>query len=190
MKYEVEDGSVATADRRRTEGKFGGADQEEMMKKMEAAGTPGPAHKALGALIGNWKADVKCWHEPGGQPEVSQGTAKCSWILNGRFLEEEFHGEMMGKPFTGKSLMGFDNTKQTFSTVWVSDMGTSTFCSEGKGDSGYKTITLEGKATCAATGEKDVPMKSVFRIQGPDKHIFEMYDKDNAKMMEITYTKK
>ena len=191
MKYEVQDGTAATAtDRRRTEEKFGGQDKEEMMKKMEAAGTPGPAHKALDALVGNWKAEVKCWQEPGGQPNVSQGSAQTKWILNGRFLEEEFRGEMMGKPFTGKSLMGYDNTKQTFSTVWVSDMGTSTFYSGGKSDSGYKTITLEGKATCAATGEKDVPMKTVFRFISPDKHIFEMYDKQNAKIMEITYTKK
>jgi hypothetical protein len=35
------------------------ADKQEMQKKMEAAGTPGPAHKALEAFVGNWKAEVK-----------------------------------------------------------------------------------------------------------------------------------
>src|SRR6187401_2277448 len=108
--------STATADRPRGGDKSGfqnpEVDQQEMLKKMEAAGTPGPAHKALEALVGNWKAEVKCWQEPGSSPNVSQGTAKTSWILNGRFLEEEFQGEMMGKPFTGVSLMGYDNLKQ------------------------------------------------------------------------------
>src|SRR5213075_1367441 len=144
-------------------------DKEEMMKKVEAAGTPGPAHQALQALVGDWKAEVKCWMDPAGSPEVSQGTAKASWKFNGHFLEEEFHGEMMGKPFTGRSLLGYDNTKQTFNSVWISDMQTSIFTSEGKGDSGNKVITLEGKATCAATGQRDVPMKSVFRVISPDK---------------------
>ncbi len=168
------------------------ADKQEMMKKMEEAGTPGPAHKALEALVGNWKAEVKCWHEPGGSPQVSQGTAKAKWVLNGRFLEEEFRGEMMGKPFTGRSLMGYDNAKQTFNTVWLSDMQTSMFTSEGKGDSGNKVITLEGKANCPATGRKDIPMKTVFRVISPDKHVFEMYDGskgENSKTMEITYTR-
>jgi len=168
-----------------------GNNQEEMMRKVEAAGTPGPAHKALQPLVGNWKAEVKCWMDPAGSPEVTQGTAKANWVFNGRFLEEEFHGQMMGKPFTGRTLMGFDNTKQTFNSVLVSDTQTSMFTSEGKGDSGNKVITLEGKASCPATGRKDIPMKTVLRVISPDKHVLEMFDgsKGVAKTMEITYVR-
>src|SRR5437588_309223 len=115
------DDTGSTAVLERAGDKFGSekpdAENQEMQRKMEAAGTPGPAHKALEALVGNWKAEVKCWMEPGAPPHVSQGTAKASWVLNGRFLEEEFHGEMMGRPFTGRSLMGYDNIKQTYNTV-------------------------------------------------------------------------
>jgi len=143
---------------------------------VEAAGRPGPAHKALDALVGDWKAEVKCWMEPGSAPEVTQGTAKVSWKFNGRFLQEEFHGQMMGKPFSGQTLIGYDNTKQTFNSVWISDTQTSMFTSEGKGDSGNKVITLEGKASCAFSGRTDVPMKTVLRIDSPDKHVLEMYD--------------
>jgi len=192
MKHEIDDtGSTAVLER--NEDKFGsgkpGADKQEMQKKVEAAGTPGPAHKALEALAGNWNAEVKSWMEPGGPPHVSQGTAKTAWILRGRFLEEEFHGEMMGKPFAGRSWMGYDNTRQTFNTVWVSDTQTSIFTSEGKGANGNKVITLEGKASCPATGRKDIPMKTVFRVLSPDKHVFEMFN-DGARTMEITYTRK
>jgi len=192
--HDIQESTSAMKDRHRSEDqtKAGGADQAEMQRRMEAAATPGPAHKALDAFVGNWKAEVKCWHEPGGTPQVSQGTAKVTWTLGGHFLEEEFNGEMMGKRFTGRSLMGYDNSKQTFNTVWVSDMQTSMFSSEGKGENGNKVITLEGKTACAATGRKDVVMKTVFRVLSPDKHVFEMYDKsqgENAKMMEIIYTR-
>ena len=169
------------------------ADKAEMMKKMEAAGTPGPGHKALEAFVGNWKAEVKSWCEPGGPPHVSQGTGKSCWTLGGRFVEGEFHGEMMGKKFLGRSLMGYDNTKQKFNSVWMSDIQTSMFTSEGKGDSGNKVITLEGKGDCPATGRKDVPMKQVFRALSPDKYTFEMFDGskgENVRTMEITYTRK
>ena len=63
------------------------ADKAEMMKKVEAAGKPGPGHQALNALVGDWKAEVKCWMDPGGSPEVSQGTAQCKlevqWPFSG-----------------------------------------------------------------------------------------------------------
>src|SRR5260221_9744615 len=111
MKQTVDDiGAAAVRERPETTSRFpkSDAEKQEMQRKMEAAATPGPAHKALEAFVGNWKAEVKCWMEPGGAPNVSQGTAKTSWILNGHFLEEEFHGEMMGKPFTGRSLLGYD----------------------------------------------------------------------------------
>ncbi len=196
MKHTIED-AVATSVLEQPEEKSSSgqsdADKAEMMKKMEAAATPGPAHKALDAFVGDWKAEVKCWGEPGGAPNVSEGTSKASWTLNGHFLEEEFHGEMMGKPFTGLTLLGYDNTRQAFKSVWVSDMQTAIFTSEGKGTNDNKVITLEGKTDCAATGRKDLPMKSVYRVISPDKHIFEMFDASrgaNAKTMEITYTRK
>ena len=194
MKHSNEGSSAAVLDRDPGKSGYGKSDAEkqEMMKKMEAAGTPGTAHKALEAFVGNWKAEVKCWHEPGGAPQVSQATAKTSWILNGHFLEEEFRGEMMGHPFTGRSLLGYDNTKQKFNSVWVSDIQTSMLCSEGRGENNNKVITLEGKADCAATGRRDVPMKQVFRLLSPDKHTFEMFDVSNGqnlRTMEITYTR-
>jgi hypothetical protein len=192
MKHTIDDaGSTAVLERPKAKSGSGksDADKAEMMKKMEAAGTPGPAHKALDAFVGNWKAEVKTWCEPDGPPHVSQGTAKASWKLNGHFLEAEFHGEMMGKPFIGQTLMGYDNSKQTFNTVWVSDMQTSILTCEGKGENGNKAITLTGTSNCPATGRKDIPIKTVFRVISPDKYVFEMFN-DGAKSMEITYTRK
>jgi hypothetical protein len=190
MKHTIDDdGGTAILDRPadKTGSRNSDAEKQEMQKKMEAAGTPGPSHKALDAFAGNWKAEVKTWCEAGGEPNVSQGTAKAGWILNGRFLEAEFHGEMMGKPFIGRTLMGYDNIKQTFNTVWVSDAQTSIMTCEGKGENGNKVITLEGMASCPATGRKDIPIKTVFRASSPDKYVFEMFN-DTDKTMEITYT--
>jgi hypothetical protein len=191
MKPNIESGS--TADLTRPEKKSGAgksdADKAEMMQKMAAAGTPGPAHKALAAFVGDWQAEVKCWCEPDGPPNVTQGTSKVDWILNGHFLKAEFHGEMMGKPFIGQTLMGYDNLKQTFNTVWVSDAQTAMMTSEGKGENGNKVITLTGASHCPATGRKDVPIKTTYRVLTSDSYVFEMFN-DGTKSMEITYTRK
>jgi len=39
--------------------------------------------------------------EPDGPPNVARRRPMQIGIFGGRFLEEEFHGDMMGKPFTG-----------------------------------------------------------------------------------------
>src|ERR1043166_10008224 len=171
MKHEVEDGgAAATLERsgRQSGSVKSDADKQEIQRKVEAAGTPGPNHKALEAFVGNWKAEVKCWHEKDGQAQVTQGTAKTGWILNGHFLEEQFQGEMMGKRFNGRSLIGYDNVRQTFNSVWISDAQTSIFTSEGKGEQGNKVITLEGKSDCPATGRKNIIMRTTYRVLSPD----------------------
>jgi hypothetical protein len=65
-------------------------DQEEMMKKVEAAGTPGPAHKALQALVGDWKAEVKCWMDASGSPDVTREMPKRSGRLMAVFWKRTF----------------------------------------------------------------------------------------------------
>jgi hypothetical protein len=166
---------------------------QEMMKKMEVSGTPAAGHKALQPLVGDWIAEVKAWMTPGEPPMVTRATAKSTWAMNGRFVQQEFNGEFMGKPFRGLSITGYDNTKQKFSNVWIDDMHTSMFTSEGKGDSGQKVITFEGEYDCPLTGEKNKPMKQVVRVLSKDKHVYEMHDPTlgaNTKTMEITYTRK
>lgn len=165
------------------------ADMQAMQQKMEAAGKPGPAHKAFEPLVGEWQAEVKFWMDPDGAPQITKGTAKAHLIFGGRFLDEEFHGEMMGKPFVGRTLLGFDNVKQTFNSVWISDSQTATFTSEGKGENGNKVITLQGKSSCPGSERKDVPVKSVLRVLDQNKHVFEMFN-DGVKSLEITYTRK
>jgi hypothetical protein len=166
---------------------------EEMMKKAEVAGTPGTAHKALEPLVGNWNVEVKCWMAPDAPPTVTKGTSKATWVMGGRFVQEEFKGEFMGKPFTGLSLIGYDNTKQKYNSAWIDDMNTALITTEGEAENGGKVITLEGKMDCPMTGQKDMAMKQVIRVISRDKHIFEMHDPakgDKSKSMEITYTRK
>ena len=166
---------------------------EEILKKVEAAGKPGAEHKALEPLIGEWSAEVKSWMAPDAPPMVTKGTAKATWVLGDRFVREDFSGEMMGKPFHGVSLTGYDNQKQKYNSFWVDDMSTAIFTSEGTASDGGKVITFSSKMDCPITGEKEMPVKQVLRILGPDKHVFEMHDPrkgDKSKTMEITYTRK
>ncbi len=166
---------------------------EEMMKKAETFCTPGPAHQALEPLVGDWTAEVKMWMTPDASPAISKGAAKNTWTLKGRFVQQEFSGEFMGKPFHGISFTGYDNVRQKYRSVWIDDMSTTMVTSEGDAEGGGKVITLGGDYACAMTGDKHKQTKQVFRIISRDKHVFEMHNPakgDNSKEMEITYTRR
>src|SRR5688572_2024744 len=134
---------------------------EEMMKKAEAAAKPGPAHKALDPLVGEWNADVKVWMEPNVAPMTSKGSATSTWDLQGRFVRQEFKGEFMGKPFRGLGFTGYDNVKQKYNNVWIDDMSTTIFTAEGEAEQGGKVLTFGGTYACAMTGEKNKEAKQV-----------------------------
>src|SRR5262245_12866373 len=166
---------------------------EEMMKKAEALSTPGPAHQALEPLVGDWNAEVKMWMTPDAPPTITKGTAKNNWALKGRFVQQEFSGEVMGKPFRGISFLRYDHVRQKYRSVWIDDMSTTMVTSEGDADTGGKIITLGGDYACAMTGDKHKQTKQIFRFLSRDKHVFEMHDPtkgENSKEMEITYTRK
>jgi len=169
----------------------GQPDMEAMMKKMQELAAPGPEHKALALLAGEWEAEAKC--SMMGADTVNKGSCTKKMILGGRYLKEEFDGEMMGNKFHGISITGYDKFNKKFVNNWIDDMGTGFFVSEGTADADFKAFTLEGKMDDPATGEKQKSMRLLTRIVSPDKHMFEMHDLslgDKSKVMEITYTRK
>jgi hypothetical protein len=169
------------------------AQKADAAKQMEQAIAPGVAHKKLEPFIGEWKAEVKAWMAPGQPPAESKGTAKATWILDGRYVQEEFTGDFMGQPFRGMSLTGYDNVRGKYRTVWVDNMSTSIVTGEGDLDAAGKVLTFNGDYACAMTGDKNKQVKLVSRIVSKDKYVFEMHDPSmgaNSKVMEITYTRK
>jgi hypothetical protein len=172
----------------------GAPDMAEMMKKMEALAAPGPEHQTLASLAGEWETEARCYMGgPDTPPTVTKGTCKGGMILGGRFLQEEFEGDMMGKKFHGMGLTGYDKLNKKFINTWIDDMGTGVLVSEGTCDASGKVLTLNGKMDDPMTGQKDKQVRLVTKILSPDKHIFEMHDValgEKSKVMEITYVRK
>lgn len=171
------------------------ASQEEMMARWQAAMTPGDAHKKLESFVGTWDVKSQMWpNGPDGPPTESQGTATYKMIFGGRFLEEEFSGDMMQQPLTGVGFTGYDNMKQKYVGVWLDNMGTAVSTMEGVMDGDGKTLTMTGKMDEPMTGEKNKDVKYVMRLVDPDTHVFEMYDPSmgggNKPAMRLTYTRK
>jgi hypothetical protein len=118
-------------------------EQKAEMDAYMKAGTPGAPHKAMAATVGTYEAKVKSWHEPGKPPMEETGTATRSMTLDGRVLVEDFKGSMMGMPFTGHGMRGYDNVTGKYWSTWTDSMSTGLMLSEG---------TCDAKETCTFKG--------------------------------------
>ena len=73
---------------------------------------PGDMHKMLEAQNGEWDAEVSMWMQPGAPPTKSTAMAKNEMVMGGRYQMSKTIGTMMGMPFEGMSLLGYDNMKK------------------------------------------------------------------------------
>ncbi|MEW5700660.1 MAG: DUF1579 domain-containing protein [Candidatus Zixiibacteriota bacterium] len=164
-----------------------------MMEAMLKYSTPGPEHKFLEKLTGHWTGDLKMWMDPAAPPTETKGTSHREMLLGGRWLKEDVHSDFMGQPFTGMWLVGYDNFRQRFVSLWMDDMSTGTMLSYGTLDTTGTVLTCSGTMDDPATGEKDKKFRSVLRVTGPDAHVEEMYStipgQGEVKVMEIHYTR-
>jgi hypothetical protein len=167
------------------------AQDDAMMKAWQAYMTPGDVHKMIAKSDGKWNADVTMWMKPGDPPQKSKGVCEDMMILGGRYQQTNFKGTMMGKPFEGMGLLGYDNAKKTFISTWVDNMGTGIMVMEGTWDEATKTINFKGKGVDPATG-KDMDMREVYKLVDDKTQIMEMYctaEGKEMKTMEIKFTR-
>ena len=163
------------------------ADEKPDMSK------PGPEHKMLSTLAGTYEAKVKIYFDPNQPANESTGTLQRKMIMGGRFLEELYKGEIMGQPFFGMGLMGYDVMKKKYTSVWIDSMTTSMMQSQGTYDAATKTLTSIGEDIDPTTG-KTTKTRDVFRVVSPTEQTVDMYrekgDGKEFKLLEIRYTRK
>ena len=167
-------------------------DMQAMMDTYKKLAIPGEPHKQLASLAGSWTTKTKEWMDPSKPPMESTGTCEEKVLLDGRFLQQECTGDMMGQPFTSIGVTGYDNFTKKYVTTWMSSMGTGIFVMEGTGSADGKTITLHGSHKDPMGG--DMKHHALWKFVDANTQTFEMYgahgnDKD-MKMMEITYNRK
>jgi len=165
--------------------------QEEMMKQWQTYMTPGPEHQMLMDMVGEWEGDITMWMDPSQPPQKTTGTTVYESVMDGRYVVGKFSGMMMGMPFKGMDMTGFDNALKVFQNVWIDNMGTGMMMTEGTFDKATNTFTYKGKMVTPSGQKMDV--KNVVKIIDKDNTLFEMYMDMGAgemKSMEIKYKRK
>ena len=166
------------------------AHMQEYMKLMQ----PGEAHKHLHYYVGTWDTTTKVWMGgPGKAPMVSTGTSTFKSVLDGHWVKEEHAGSMMGMPYNGMGMMGYDNYKNLYVGTWFSNMGTEMLQMAGARHPKTGVVTMYGTMDEPQLGVHGRTVKYVMTPTDDDQFTFGIIDLhagDDYKVIEITYTRR
>lgn len=168
------------------------AEEKAMMDAMVKAGTPGANQQMLASLAGDWTYKARMWMNPAGQPMESTGTVNYTTLYDGRYVQGQYRGDMMGTPFEGLGLMGYDNTSGRYQASWIDSMDTAIMYMTGQYDATAKTLTYTGQMEDPLKPGTKVTVREVVRLTSPDSHTMEWYETrggKEVKTMEIVYNR-
>jgi hypothetical protein len=167
-------------------------DSATMTKAWMDYATPGDMHKWLASGDGTWMGETTMWMHPSQPPVKSSGSkAVFKMVYGGKYQESKHTGDMMGMPFEGTSVTGYDNALKKFVSTWYDNMGTGLMNMEGTWDDASKTLTMKGKCTDMITG-KEFEMRETLHVIDEKTRKMEMYTTQwgpETKCMEIDMKK-
>jgi hypothetical protein len=148
---------------------------------------PGPEHEILGRDVGVWDATIEMTF-PGAPPMTMNGV-ETNTLMGGRWLVSQYESDMMGQPFEGRGITGWDPEKKVYFGVWVDTMSADMTHAESTYDSETKTMTgwmempdpMGGKTrakTEATWPDEDTRIVKVFAPDGgPEPFMTFTYEK-------------
>ena len=126
-------------------------DEETKKQAAKAAGLrrspeDGPGANRLKQDAGTWDATVEMSQGPGQAPMVSKGVEVNTLIGGGLWMVSDFKSAMMGQPFEGHGVFGYDAGKKKYVSSWVDSWSSGLATGESTYDAATKKMTgwMEG----------------------------------------------
>ncbi|MBI5836910.1 MAG: DUF1579 domain-containing protein [Candidatus Eisenbacteria bacterium] len=152
---------------------------------------PTPEHALLKAELGTWDADIEMAMAPGQPAEHSKGVRTCT-MRGELWLVEDMASTMMGLPFQGLGVTGYDTAKGRFVCVWVDAMGTYVTNMEGSYDKASAALTFWAESP--GPDGKMMKWRSVTQSPDANTRVWTAYmptpDGKEFPGMKITYKRR
>jgi len=139
-------------------------------KKMPDMPPPQAEHEWLMKFVGDWNAEVEMFMEPGQPSEKARGTESVR-AIGGFWIQTEYKGSFMDKPFTGTMTLGYDVDKKRFVGTWVDSMGSHLWTYEGTLNASKTTLTLEAEGPCPAAPGKLMKFEDSMELKSADHRV-------------------
>ncbi|MEP7263045.1 MAG: DUF1579 domain-containing protein [Bacteroidota bacterium] len=146
------------------------AQQKAWMEYM----TPSKQHQQLAMAKGNWTEEVTMWMSADAPAMKSNSTITNTMIMGGRYQQGIHKGSMMGQPFEGMSIVGYDNKLQVYQSTWIDNMGTGIMMMEGTWNEELKAIEFKGNMVDPVSGAK-LAVREVYTVVNENEHTLEMF---------------
>lgn len=127
--------STGIAEAQNEEAKGKRLSQSELLEMSK----PGPNHRQLAALSGDWNCDVNM-----GSDAKYQGVANCRMVAGNRFLSVEYSSKGKNDVLEGVFHIGFDRRHGHYTLVSMDSFGTYFVTSKGKPDEETGKIKMYG----------------------------------------------
>lgn len=167
-------------------------DEQKAMEAYMKAGAVTENHAYLKRFAGSWTAKTTMWTVPGQPPTAGGGSFEGRLIMGGRFVALDFRGTMMGMPFEGFQLTGYDNMQKKYLTLWIDNTSTSFFMLAGTRDAAKDILDQTGEWADPMSGMTKV--RAVIRFINADEYVWEQFmvlpDGKEFKSMEMRCTRK
>ena len=139
----------------------------------------------MAPLVGSWHVELSIYgtmgRSPDAPPIVSRDILTTRvWVADGYYVEDTTEGTVEGKPYWRRGWLGYSNIDRRYEWVTVAPF-VPMMIYFGKPGSGERMpIDMSGVFTDqGVVGEgtvgKSVGQRTVFRIEGPDRHVSELY---------------
>ncbi|MEJ2085740.1 MAG: DUF1579 domain-containing protein [Acidobacteriota bacterium] len=150
------------------------------LDELESFSIPGEPHELLATTVGSWDVTIRIWSDPDPEAEPAsetEGTAVGRWILGERFVETLYEGEVLGRPFEGLKIEGFEKAIEKYVSTWRDNLGTYTLVFKGECEESCRERTMDATFT-------DPVSKLPFRLKG----VTTIEDEDNYTYQSFVIT--
>jgi len=146
-------------------------------------------HKLLEKYVGAWDAEVTM-QLASGQPAVKSPAKSTARLIGGIWLLTDFDSSMMGAPFSGHEVLGYDTKSKHYCVTWVDSM--STGFSTGELDFDAKSATLGGNLNGRDPADAPMTWRQADVWKDDDTREWTMYRKgaDGKEQVELQITYK
>jgi hypothetical protein len=136
--------------------------------------------------IGKWDC-VVAMKAPGQPASEEKCTENVVAICDGKWAWSDFKGNMMGMPFEGHAIFGYEPATKQFVSYWIDSMSPQVTRTSGTFDAAQKVGTFTGE--CCDEKGKPMKIQQTLTIKDKNTRQFDMTctAADGAHEMKITY---